>query len=192
LVDQDLQLLSHVLEAGRALVIAINKWDGTDQDQKEAIKSELDRRLTFIDFAKIHFISALHGSGVGDLYKSIQQAYSSAMLKVSTSRLNKILERAVFNHQPPLVNGRRIKLRYAHLGGSNPPIIIIHGNQTEKIPKAYERYLTHQFVQALKLKGTPLRVEFRTSNNPFKGENKGPGPQDRGRKGSITGVRKKL
>jgi GTP-binding protein len=91
-----------------------------------------------------------------------------------------------------LVNGRRIKLRYAHLGGSNPPIIIIHGNQTEKIPKAYERYLTHQFVQALKLKGTPLRVEFRTSNNPFKGENKGPGPQDRGRKGSITGVRKKL
>ena len=192
LVDQDLQLLSHVLEAGRALVIAINKWDGTDQDQKEAIKSELDRRLTFIDFAKIHFISALHGSGVGDLYKSIQQAYSSAMLKVSTSKLNKILERAVFNHQPPLVNGRRIKLRYAHLGGSNPPIIIIHGNQTEKIPKAYERYLTHQFVQALKLKGTPLRVEFRTSNNPFKGENKGPGPQDRGRKGSITGVRKKL
>ena len=168
IVDQDLHLLGHVLDAGRALVIAINKWDGTGQDQKNQVRTELDRRLTFIDFAKMHFISALHGSGVGHLYDSIHQAYFSATLKVPTSRLNEILERAIFNHQPPLVNGRRIKLRYAHLGGNNPPIIIVHGNQTEKVPEAYKRYLMHQFVDALELKGTPLRMEFRTAENPFK------------------------
>ncbi len=172
IVDQDLHLLGHVLDAGRALVIAINKWDGTNQDQKDQVRSELDRRLTFIDFAKMHYISALHGSGVGHLYDSIHQAYASATLKVPTSRLNEILARAIFNHQPPLVNGRRIKLRYAHLGGNNPPIIIVHGNQTDKVPEAYKRYLMHQFVDALKLKGTPLRMEFRTAENPFKGRDK--------------------
>lgn len=169
LVDQDLHLLSHVLDAGRALVIAVNKWDGTSQDQKDKIRQELERRLTFIDFATIHYISALHGSGVGLLYDSIHQAYASAMLKVSTSRLNSILERAVTDHQPPLVRGRRIKLRYAHLGGSNPPIIVIHGNQTESVPEPYKRYLMHQFIDALSLKGTPMRMEFRTTDNPYKG-----------------------
>lgn len=169
LVDQDLHLLSHVLEAGRALVIAINKWDGLDQDRKDIIRSELDRRLTFIDFARIHTISALHGSGVGNLYDSIHEAYAAATLKVQTSRLNEILERAVFDHQPPLVRGRRIKLRYAHLGGNNPPTIIIHGNQTADVPESYRRYLAHKFTDALKLKGTPLRLEFRTGENPFKG-----------------------
>lgn len=169
LVDQDLHLLGHVLDAGRALVIAINKWDGTDQYQKDKIRSELDRRLTFIDFAKTHFISALHGSGVGNLYDSVHQAYASATLKVPTSRLNDILERALFEHQPPLVHGRRIKLRYAHLGGSNPPIIVVHGNQTDAVPTSYKRYLMHCFTKALSMKGTPLRMEFRTADNPFKG-----------------------
>ena len=169
LVEQDLHLLGHVLDAGRALVIAINKWDGTSQDQKDTIRRELDRRLTFADFAKTHFISALHGSGVGNLYDSIHQAYASATLKVPTSRLNEILERALFEHQPPLVNGRRIKLRYAHLGGSNPPVIVVHGNQTESVPASYKRYLMHCFIDALSLKGTPLRMEFRTGENPFKG-----------------------
>ena len=169
IVDQDLHLLSHVLEAGRALVIAINKWDGTDAEHKAKVKEDLERRLVFIDFAKLHFISALHGSGVGNLYDSIHQAYASAMLKVPTSRLNEILERAVFEHQPPLVRGRRIKLRYAHLGGSNPPIIVIHGNQTESVPETYRRYLMKRFIDALDLKGTPMRLEFKTGDNPFKG-----------------------
>ena len=168
LVDQDLHLLSHALEAGRAIVIAINKWDGIDQEQKDFIRSELDRKLTFIDFARIHTISALHGSGVGNLYDSIHEAYAAATLKVPTSRLNEILERAVFEHQPPLVRGRRVKLRYAHLGGNNPPTIVIHGNQTDSLPEAYRRYLVHRFMAALKLKGTPLRLELRTGDNPYK------------------------
>ncbi|MBT4493944.1 MAG: ribosome biogenesis GTPase Der, partial [Gammaproteobacteria bacterium] len=169
IVDQDLHLLGHVLEAGRALVIAINKWDGISQEQKDYIRDELDRRLTFIDFARIHTISALHGSGVGNLYDSVHEAYAAATLKVPTSKLNEILESAVFEHQPPLVRGRRIKLRYAHLGGNNPPTIVIHGNQTENVPESYRRYLMHKFIDALKLKGTPLRLEFRTGDNPFKG-----------------------
>ena len=191
LVDQDLHLLSHVLEAGRALVLAVNKWDGTSHEVKEQVRQELDRRLTFIDFARVHFISALHGSGVGNLYDSIHQAYASATLKVPTSKLNAILEQALFEHQPPLVRGRRIKLRYAHLGGSNPPVIVIHGNQTEEVPESYKRYLMHRFIDALDLKGTPLRLEFRTSDNPFKGRrNKLTDRQKTRRRRMMTHVRK--
>lgn len=191
IVDQDLHLLSHVLEAGRALVIAINKWDGIDQEQKQFIRDELDRRLTFIDFARIHTISALHGSGVGNLYDSIHEAYAAATLKISTAKLNAILERAVFEHQPPLVRGRRIKLRYAHLGGSNPPIIVIHGNQTAEVPEPYKRYLTNRFIEALDIKGTPLRLEFRTGDNPFKGRrNKLTDRQIKSRRRMMTHVRK--
>lgn len=195
LVEQDLHLLGHVLDAGRALVIAINKWDGLDRDQRDHVKTELDRRLTFIDFAKIHFVSALHGSGVGNLYDSIHQAYASATLKVPTSRLNDILEKALFDHQPPLVRGRRIKLRYAHLGGSNPPVIVIHGNQTEDVPKAYRTYLMHQFIDALKLKGTPLRLEFKTADNPFKGQKTKPPSkqttQGQGKRAAIKSKKEK-
>lgn len=191
IVDQDLHLLSHVLDAGRALVIAVNKWDGTGQEHKVKIREELERRLTFIDFARIHYISALHGSGVGNLYESVHQAYQSATLKVPTSRLNSILERALFEHQPPLVRGRRIKLRYAHLGGSNPPVIVIHGNQTEYVPDTYKRYLANKFIEALKLKGTPLRLEFRTTDNPFKGrKNKLTERQTGRRKRMMEHVRK--
>jgi GTP-binding protein len=190
-VDQDLHLLGHVLEAGRALVIAINKWDGLEQEQKQQIRDELDRRLTFIDFARIHTISALHGSGVGNLYDSIHEAYAAATLKISTSKLNDILERAVFEHQPPLVRGRRIKLRYAHLGGSNPPIIVIHGNQTAEVPEPYKRYLTNRFIEALDIKGTPLRLEFRTGDNPFKGrKNKLTDRQVKSRRRMMDHVRK--
>ncbi len=191
IVDQDLHLLSHVLDAGRALVIAVNKWDGTEQEHKARIREELERRLTFIDFARIHYISALHGSGVGNLYESIHQAYNSATLKVPTSRLNDILERALFEHQPPLVRGRRIKLRYAHLGGSNPPVVVIHGNQTEQVPDTYKRYLMNRFIEALKLKGTPLRLEFRTTDNPYKGrKNKLTQRQTGQRKRMMDHVRK--
>ncbi|MEC7367652.1 MAG: ribosome biogenesis GTPase Der [Pseudomonadota bacterium] len=169
IVDQDLHLLGHVIEAGRALVIAVNKWDGTDLEQKQYIKQELERRLTFLDFASIHFISALHGSGVGKLYHSVLQSYASATRPISTASLNTILSNALQAHQPPLVKGRRIKLRYAHAGGSNPPIIVIHGNQTDSIPESYKRFLRNHFHKALNLKGTPLRIEFRTGDNPFKG-----------------------
>ena len=169
IVEQDLHLLGHVLDAGRALVIAVNKWDGTDEDQKQKVRRELERRLTFIDFANIHYISALHGSGVGHLYESIHTAYAAATKTLRTNQLNEILQGAVHDHPPPIVRGHRIKLRYAHVGGHNPPIIVIHGNQTEAIPGPYKRYLEHRFREALNIQGTPIRMEFRTSDNPFKG-----------------------
>lgn len=169
IVEQDLHLLGFVLEAGRALVIAVNKWDGMQAEEKNAVKRELQRRLNFINFAKIHFISALHGTGVGDLYGSIEKAHQSAEKKVSTNDLTRILEDAVNAHAPPLVKGRRIKLRYAHLGGSHPPTIVIHGNQTDNVPEAYRRYLENTFREVLKLEGTPVRVEFKTGGNPYAG-----------------------
>ena len=168
-VEQDLHLLGHVLGAGRALVIAVNKWDGLARDERDRIRSELERRLTFIDFARIHFISAMHGSGVGNLYGSLHRAYESATRGIKTSDLNFILEQAVSDHQPPLVRGRRIKLRYAHLGGSNPPVIVVHGNQTDSVPASYKRYLENRFIDALELEGTPVRLDFKTGDNPFKG-----------------------
>ena len=169
LVDQDLHLLGYALDAGRALVIALNKWDGMGEKEKKRVKTELQRRLTFVDFAKIHFISALHGTGVGHLYESVEKAYKSAMVRPSASRLTRILEDAVADHSPPLVRGRRIKLRYAHMGGSNPPLIVIHGNQTSEVPATYQRYLENIYRKVLKLEGTPVKIEFKTGDNPFAG-----------------------
>lgn len=169
IVEQDLHLLGFVLETGRALVLAINKWDGLDQEVKQDIKATIERRLGFVDFAKVHFISALHGTGVGDLYRSVIKAHACAFAKHSTAYLTKVLEDALSDHQPPLINGRRIKLRYAHLGGSNPPIVVIHGNQTASVPNAYRRYLENTFRRVLKVEGTPIRVEFKTGDNPFAG-----------------------
>ena len=169
-VDHDLNLLGFVLESGRALVIALNKWDGMDQGEKEYVKTELERRLFFVDFADIHFISALHGTGVGHLYKSVQAAFQSAVTRWPTSRLTKILEDAVQEHQPPLVNGRRIKLRYAHLGGANPPLIVIHGHQVDAVPRSYVRYLENTYRRVLKLVGTPIRIEFKGGSNPYEGK----------------------
>ena len=169
LVDQDLHLLSHVVDAGRAVVIAINKWDGLSQERKTAIKNDLERRLAFNDFAEVRFISALHGTGVGELYRSVDVAYAAATRKLATNELTRVLEKAVFDHPPPLVGGRRIKLRYAHAGGQNPPIIVIHGNQTKAVPKHYTRYLEKTYRRAFKLFGTPVRIEYRTSDNPYAG-----------------------
>ncbi|NPU94640.1 MAG: ribosome biogenesis GTPase Der [Gammaproteobacteria bacterium] len=169
-VDQDMHLLGFVLETGRSLVVVINKWDGMSHDDKQKVKTDIERRLGFIDFAKIHFISALHGTGVGELYASIQKAYESAFKKLSTPFLTKILEDALTDHQPPLVGGRRIKLRYAHMGGSNPPLIVIHGNQTESVPNSYKRYLENTFRKVMDLEGTPIRIEFKTGDNPFAGK----------------------
>jgi len=167
IVDQDLHLLGMCIEAGRGLVIAVNKWDGIAAEQRDRIRTELDRRLHFIDYAEIHQISALHGTGVGHLYKSINAGYESATRKLATNELTRILEGAVFEHPPPLVNGRRIKLRYAHAGGQNPPLIVIHGNQTGSVPASYQRYLEKTFRRRLQLSGTPLRIEFRTGDNPY-------------------------
>jgi len=167
IVDQDMHLLGHCMDKGRALVMAINKWDGIDSDQRDWIKSELNRRLRFAEYADTHYISALHGTGVGHLYKSVNNSYSSATRKLNTNMLTRILEAAVFDHAPPMVNGRRIKLRYAHAGGQNPPLIVIHGNQTASVPKSYQRYLEKVYRRELELAGTPVRIEFRTSENPF-------------------------
>lgn len=168
IVEQDLHLAGLVVESGRAVVIAVNKWDGLEKQEREWVATNIERRLPFLNFAKTHFISALHGSGVGLLLKSVKQAYGSALSKIPTPKLTRVLEDAVAEHQPPLVQGRRIKFRYAHLGGKNPPRIIIHGNQTDATPQAYRRYLENFFRTALKLQGTPVVVEFRTSDNPFR------------------------
>ena len=167
--DQDASLAGHILESGRALLILVNKWDGLDSERREKIKADMARRLPFLDFASTRFVSALHGSGVGDLYPLIDSAYQNAMRKLATPELTRILEWALQEHQPPLVRGRRIKLRYAHQGGQNPPIIVIHGNQTEAVPDSYRRYLVNRFRQALALEGTPLRLQFKSGDNPFEG-----------------------
>ena len=167
IVDQDLHMIGYALDAGRALVVAINKWDGLTADQKNYIKIEMDRRFNFIPYVKIHQISALHGTGVGNLYPSILRAYQSSMFEVSPNRLTQILEDAVTANPPPTVAGRRIKLRYAHIGGHNPPVIVIHGNQTTSLPKSYQRYLENQFRQVFKLEGTPLNVIFKQNDNPY-------------------------
>ena len=169
IVEQDLHLAGLIIESGRAVVIAVNKWDGLDKSEREWVATHVERRLPFLSFAKTHFISALHGSGVGLLFKSVNQGYDSAMAQLQTPRLTRVLEDAVAEHQPPLVRGRRIKFRYAHLGGKNPPRIIIHGNQTDSTPQSYRRYLENTFRDVLKLHGTPVMIEFKQSDNPFKG-----------------------
>lgn len=168
--DQDLSLLGFILNTGRALVIVVNKWDGLSQDIKDSIKSELDRRLDFIDFARVHFISALHGSGVGNLFESVNEAYQSATKRYSTSLLTRILQMATDEHQPPMIAGRRIKLKYAHPGGHNPPIIVVHGNQVDKLPDSYKRYLSNYYRRSLQIIGSPIRILFQDGDNPYAGK----------------------
>ena len=160
-------MLGLVLDSGRALVMALNKWDGMTPDERQRVKTGIERRLSFIDFARIHFISARHGTGVGHLYESIEEAYKAATSRWSTSQLTRTLEDAVARHQPPVVRGHRIKLRYCHLGGTNPPTLVIHGNQTGDVPVSYKRYLENTYRRALDIVGTPVRIEFKTSDNPF-------------------------
>ena len=168
LTDQDLHLLGFIIESGKALVILINKWDGLDEDHKERVRHELTRRLHFAQFAKIRFISALHGSGVGGIFNDILEAYASATQVITTPLVTRLLQDLVTQHTPPLVNGRRIKLHYAHTGGHNPPIIVIHGNQLDSLPDSYKRYLAKAFTEHLGLVGTPLKLEFKSSINPYK------------------------
>jgi GTP-binding protein len=191
LVEQDLHLLGQCIDAGRALVIALNKWDGIESDERDWIRSELRRRLQFIDYADIHFISALHGSGVGKLYGSIHAAHDAATRTLSTPRLTRILEDAVASHPPPMVNGRRIKLRYAHAGGQNPPVVVVHGSQTDALPASYQRYLEKIFRRELALHGTPIRIELRSGDNPYAGKrNKLTQRQVQRRKRMISHIKK--
>ena len=169
LTDQDLTVLGHALEAGRALVLAFNKWDGLDEYQRGRCKSEMDRRLTFVPYAAQHFISAKHGSGLGELTKTIVKAYRSATKEMSSHELTEALHAAYEAYQPPLVQGRASKLRYAHMGGKLPPRIIIHGTRVKTLAESYKRYLENFFRKRFKLVGTPVRLEFREGANPFEG-----------------------
>lgn len=165
--EQDLKLLGFILDCGKGLVIAVNKWDGLSVKAREDAKNSIDRSLDFVRFAQVHFISALHGSGVGNLFDSIDEAYAGATKKLKTPELTRLLEKAQEQHQPPLVHGRRIKLRYAHSGGHNPQRIIIHGNQVDDLPDSYKRYLANYFQSKLKLYGSPVYIEFIQSKNPY-------------------------
>jgi len=189
--EQDVSLLGLVLERGRALVVVINKWDGLSAYERKRIRDELDRRLPFLGFAERMTISALHGTAVGDVLPAVERAFRAATRDLSTTELTRELESAVMEHPPPMVRGRRIRLRYAHQGGRNPPVIVIHGNQTARLPEAYRRYLINRFRKAFKLKGTPVRLSFKTSDNPFKGRrNKLTPRQERSRKRLMRRVKK--
>ena len=168
--DQDAHILGLVLEAGRALIIGLNKWDGLDAEHRAFVKKQIEMKLTFLDFAEKHPISALHGSGVGKLFDVVHSLYDSAMIDMSTPVLSRILNDAITTHQPPLVGGRRIKLKYAHQGGRNPPVVVIHGVQTDALPGAYKRFLMNYFREQLRLQGTPIRLIFKSPENPFQGQ----------------------
>ena len=189
--EQDVSLLGLVLERGRALVVVTNKWDGLSADHRKKVRDDLERRLPFLDFAERITISALHGTAVGDLLPAVERAYKAAMRNMSTTELTNELEAAVMAHTPPLVRGRRIKLRYAHQGGRNPPVIVIHGNQVDRLPEAYRRYLINRFRKAFKLKGTPVRLAFKKGKNPFEGRRNVLTPrQERKRKRLMKKVKK--
>jgi GTP-binding protein len=165
--EQDASVLGIAYERGRALLIAVNKWDGIPVEQRETIHNDLKLRLNFVPFAPVHFISARHGTGVGELATAAVRAFDAAMRQMPTPQLSRVMEKAIEAHQPPLVQGRRIKLRYAHQGGKNPPRIIIHGNQTFNVPDSYKRYLSNVFREAFDLFANPVALEFRTDANPF-------------------------
>jgi len=165
--DQDLHLIGFAINAGKALVVAANKWDGLETDHKEKVKADILRKLQFAQFAKFHFISALHGSGVGSLFKDINEAYASAIKTLSTLELTRILQDLIAKNPPPLVNNRRVKLRYAHAGGHNPPLIVLHGNQVDSLPTSYKRYLNNEYTRRLDLVGTPLKLIFKGGENPY-------------------------
>ncbi|MBE0615430.1 MAG: ribosome biogenesis GTPase Der, partial [Burkholderiales bacterium] len=165
--DQDAHIAGHVVEKGRALVVAVNKWDGMDDYARECVKRDLARKLGFLGFARMHFISALQGSGLSALLPSIDEAYRAAMTKLSTPRLTRVLIDAVERQQPPRKGLIRPKLRYAHQGGMNPPLIVIHGNALNAVPESYRRYLEGRFREEFSLQGTPLKVQFKTSTNPY-------------------------
>lgn len=167
ITDQDAHLLGEIVRRGRALIIAVNKWDHLDEEHKESIRAQFERKLRFVDYAQVFYISALHGSNIRKLLPAVKGVYQSAMRELSTNKLTEALELAYRRHQPPLVNGYAIKLQYAHQGGRNPPHIIIHGSRTTNVPASYEQYLAKFFRKYFQLEGTPVRISFRDKHNPY-------------------------
>ena len=167
--EQDAALFGMATERGRALIIAVNKWDNIPPDQRDQMRAGIDARFPVLEFAYLHFISARHGTGVGEMVGSVVAAYNASMSELPTPELTRVLEAAIVQHQPPLVRGRRIKLRYAHQGGRNPPVIVIHGSQADHLSDGYKRYLVNTFREAFNLKGTPVRIQLRSEDNPFAG-----------------------
>ena len=167
--EQDARLLGYLLDAGRALVIALNKWDRLDPAWRSAARDAVSRRLGFIDFSAVHAISALRGEGLGAVMRSVEEAWAAATTRMAAGELTRIVQDATTRHPPPVVRGRRIKLRYAHQGGINPPIVVIHGNSAEEVPDPYARYLARAVRTRFGLRGTPLRIEFRSGENPYAG-----------------------
>ena len=185
--EQDLHLIGLSVQRGRALTIAVNKWDGIESRQRRRVEGEVKRRLAFSNFARINYISALHGSGIDTTVDAALRAYEAAGREMPTPDLNRVLEQAMVAHPPPLVGGRRIRLRYAHQGGRHPPIIVVHGSRTDLLPGHYRRYLANTFRKRLRLEGAPLRLEFKSGGNPFAGRRNRPkslrrrrGPRGRG------------
>ncbi|MFM1869497.1 MAG: hypothetical protein RLY99_241 [Pseudomonadota bacterium] len=170
--EQDAHIAGFIVDAGRALVLAVNKWDGMDDYDKERARTDIARKLRFLDFANVHPISAIKGFGIKELFKDVDAAYAAAMSKLPTPKLTRILEEAVEFQQPKRVGMSRPKMRYAHQGGSNPPIVVIHGNALSGVTDSYRRYLEGRFREAFKLRGTPLRLEFKTGQNPFVDQDK--------------------
>jgi GTP-binding protein len=167
--DQDATLLGQVVENGRGLIIGLNKWDGLDPNHREQVKRMIDIKLPFVEFAAKNYLSALHGTGVGKLLEQVDRIYRSAGQAVTPARLTDIMQRAVDTHQPPMVGGRRIRLKYAHQVGHHPPAIVIHGNQTANVPPSYKRYLVAAFRKALDIEGSPIKLQFKSGDNPFEG-----------------------
>jgi GTP-binding protein len=167
--DQDASLLGLAAERGRAMVIAVNKWDGLPPDQRDAVRRQLELKLPFLDYAPVQYISALHGTGVGDLFALVDASHEAAHRDLPTPELTRVLQDAVMAHQPPISRGRRIKLRYAHQGGRNPPVIVVHGTQAELLPDSYRRYLANVYRKVFRLQGTPVRIELRSGDNPYAG-----------------------
>lgn len=190
--DQDANLLGLVVEMGRGLLIALNKWDGLTIEQRDRVRRQIDVKLPFIEFADKYFISALHGTGVGHLLEAVDGIHRSVVADFPTSLLTRLLQEFQADHQPPLVRGRRIRLKVAHMGGHNPPTIVIHGNQTDELPGAYRRYLINAYRKALQLESVPVRLDFRISQNPFKGrKNELTERQVRSRRRMMRHVKKK-
>jgi GTP-binding protein len=170
--EQDAHIAGFILESGRALVVAVNKWDGLQSDQRDQVKMDLDRKLDFLSFAKTHFVSALKGTGISQLMKSVDSAYAAATANLSTPRLTRALQEAIEKQEPKRKGSTRPKMRYAHQGGQNPPVIVIHGNALEAVSEPYKRYLEKHFRDTFNLVGTPVRLEMRTGKNPFAKEQK--------------------
>lgn len=165
--DQDAHIAGFVLDEGRALVVAVNKWDALDDYRRERVKADIERKLPFLSFARFHYVSALKGNGVTTVLKSVDAAYAAATANLSTPRLTRTLQAALVKQAPPRHGLSRPKMRYAHQGGSNPPIVVIHGSALDQVPASYVRFLERTFMDAFKLQGTPLRIQFKTSHNPY-------------------------